>query len=312
MDALLKTKIGSLEFAVPIFNASGVWCTTKKELMELGKSEAGAIVFKSMTIKPRQGNPEPRLYIGEKISVNSMGLPNLGVDYYNKIAESLKKYKKPLIASIAGFSEEEYNFLFNKVDNYPYDAIEINLSCPNLVGKSIFAYDIKTSLRILKKIKSKTKKIIGVKLPPYNDRGEIQIMAEGLVEAGVNFATLINSVPLGCVIDYKSETMMIKPNMGIGGLGGEVIKPIALAQIVLFRHFSKGKLDLIGVGGVNKGSDVYEYILAGASAVAVATALQRKGVGIFGRLKKELMELLKKKKVKSLKEKIGSLKENGQ
>lgn len=309
MDISLKTKIGDLEFYSPIFNASGVWCTTKKELLQLGKSKSGAIVFKTMTVKPREGNPEPRLYIDKKISVNSMGLPNFGVNYYNNIVADLKKYKKPLIASIAGFSEEEYDHLFDKVNNKPYDAVEINLSCPNLVGKCIFAYDARTSLRILKKIKSKTKKIIGVKLPPYNDRGEIERMAEGLVEVGVNFATLVNSVPLGCVIDYKNETMMIKPNMGIGGLGGQIIKPIALAQIVLFRHFSKGKLGLIGVGGVNKGSDIYEYILAGASAVGVATTLQNEGTKVFDRLKKELVEVLRKKKIKELKEKIGSLKQ---
>jgi len=308
MDALLKTKIGKLEFDLPVFNASGVWCTTEKELIQLGKSQAGAIVFKTMTVKPRIGNPEPRLYINKKISINSMGLPNLGVDYYSEIVTNLKKYDKPLFASIAGFSEEEFDYLFDRVNDKPFDAVEINLSCPNLVGKCIFAYDYKTSLRILKKIKSKTKKIIGVKLPPYNDRGEIQRMSEELVDVGVDFVTLINSVPLGCIIDYKKEMMMIRPNMGIGGLGGPVIKPIALAQTVLFRHFSKGKLALIGVGGISKGNDVYEYILAGASAVGVATTLQNEGIKVFDRLRKELVELLKNKKVKQLKEKIGALK----
>lgn len=308
MDVLLKTNIGKLEFELPIFNASGVWCTTEKELIELGKSQAGAIIFKTMTVKPREGNPEPRFYTDKKISINSMGLPNLGVDYYSKIVSNLIKFKKPLFASIAGFSEEEYDYLFDKVNNKPFDAVEINLSCPNLIGKCIFAYDVKTSLRILKKIKSKTKKIIGVKLPPYNDRSQIQMIAEGLVDLGVDFATLINSFPLGCVINYKKEMMMIKPNMGIGGLGGEAIKPISLAQIILFRYYSKGKLDLIGVGGINKGSDIYEYILAGASAVGIATTLQNEGIGVFSRLKNELIKILKKKKIKILKEKIGALK----
>lgn len=308
MDVLLKTNIGKLEFELPIFNASGVWCTTEKELIELGKSQAGAIIFKTMTVKPREGNPEPRFYTDKKISINSMGLPNLGVDYYSKIVSNLIKFKKPLFASIAGFSEEEYDYLFDKVNSKPFDAVEINLSCPNLIGKCIFAYDVKTSLRILKKIKSKTKKIIGVKLPPYNDRSQIQMIAEGLVDLGVNFVTLINSFPLGCVINYKKEMMMIKPNMGIGGLGGEAIKPISLAQIILFRYYSKGKLDLIGVGGINKGSDIYEYILAGASAVGIATILQNEGIGVFSRLKNELIKILKKKKIKILKEKIGALK----
>ena len=172
----------------------------------------------------------------------------------------------------------------------------------------MFAYDPTTSFRVLKKIMKKTKKPVGVKLPPYNDRGEIKKMAEGLVALGVDFVTLINSVPLGAAIDYKKEQMIIKPNMGIGGLGGEGIKPIALAHVILFRHFSKEKLDIIGVGGVNRGSDIYEYILAGASAVGVATSLQKEGPKIFGRLKKELAEILKRKKVSRFDEKIGKLK----
>ena len=305
----LKTKIGFLIFNSPIVNASGVWCTKEAELKQLGASDSGAIVFKTMTVKPREGNPEPRLFINKKISINSMGLPNLGVNYYCEMVSNLKKYDKPLIASIAGFTEDEYDCLFKKVNSKSFDGIEVNLSCPNLIGKCIFAYDAVTSLRILKKIRSKTKKTIGVKLPPYNDRGEIQRMAEGMIDIGVDFVTLINSVPLGCVIDYKKEKITIKPNMGIGGLGGEAIKPIALAQTVLFRHFSKGKLGIIGVGGVNKGSDIYEYILAGASAVGIATSLHNEGPKVFRRLKKELVNLLKKKKISVLTDKIGSLKQ---
>lgn len=304
----IKTKINSLVFESPVINASGVWCTEEHELNDLGNSESGAIVFKTITVEPRQGNPEPRLYIDKKISINSMGLPNLGVDHYCNIVSSYKKFDKPLIASIAGFTEKEFDYIFKKVNERPFDAIEINLSCPNLVGKCIFAYDAKSSFRILKKIRSKTKKIIGVKLPPYNDRGEIRMMAEGLVDIGIDFVTLINSYPLATAVDYKKEKLLLKPNMGIGGLGGEAIKPIALAQTILFRHFSKSNLSIIGVGGISKGSDIYEYILAGASAVAVATSLQNEGPRIFKRLNRELIEILKSKKIKDLKSKIGRLK----
>lgn len=304
----LTTQINGLSIAFPVFNASGVWCTQKEELIDLGKSEAGAIVFKSMTVKKRDGNPEPRLFYKDEYSVNSMGLPNLGVDYYTKVSFSLKKFNKPLIASIAGFKEEEFYFLMEKVNQGAFDGIEVNLSCPNLEGKGIFAYDLKKAFKILKNLREKTKKVLGVKLPPYFDRGEIKMIAEELVNLKIDFVTLVNSYPLGCVIDYKKEKMVIKPNLGIGGLGGRVLKPIALAQVVLFNYFSKGKLSIIGVGGVEKGSDIYEYLLAGAKAVGVGTGLLKEGPKIFSRLKKELIEILEEKKVDQLSRKIGQLK----
>ncbi len=304
----LATKINGLSFAFPVFNASGVWCTQKKELVELGKSEAGAIVFKSMTVKKRDGNPEPRLFYKDEYSVNSMGLPNLGVDYYTKISFSLKKFNKPLIASIAGFKEDEFYFLMEKVNQGAFDGIEVNLSCPNLEGKGIFAYDLKKAFKILKNLRKKTKKLLGVKLPPYFDRGEIKVIAQELVRLKIDFVTLINSYPLGCIVDYQKERMVIKPNLGIGGLGGKVLKPIALAQVVLFFQFSKGRLSIIGVGGVEKGSDIYEYLLAGAKAVGVATGLLKEGPKIFSRLKRELTEILEEKKVGQLSRKIGQLK----
>lgn len=304
----LTTQINGLSIAFPVFNASGVWCTQKKELVELGKSEAGAIVFKSMTVKKRDGNPEPRFFYKDEYSVNSMGLPNFGVDYYTKVSFSLKKFNKPLIASIAGFKEDEFYFLMEKVNQGAFDGIEVNLSCPNLEGKGIFAYNLKKALKILKNLREKTKKLLGVKLPPYFDRGEIKVIAQELVRLKIDFVTLINSYPLGCIVDYQKESMMIKPNLGIGGLGGKVLKPIALAQVVLFSQFSKNRLSIIGVGGVEKGSDIYEYLLAGAKAVGVGTGLLKEGPKIFSRLKKELTAILKEKKVDQLSKKIGQLK----
>lgn len=302
-----QTYINKLKFSFPVCNASGVWCTSNQELSGLGMSEAGAIVTKSMTVLAREGNAKARMVFNDFMSVNGMGLPNYGVDYYCNSAEQLKLYNKPLIASIAGFSESDIDVLFDKVNKQSFDGIEVNLSCPNVSGKSVFAYDIPLSLRILRKLRRQTKKTLGVKLPPFNQRSEIQEMAEGLITNGIDFATLINSYPLGCIIDLESESMMMKPNMGIGGLGGSALKPIALAQVVLFHYFSKGKLRIIGIGGVESGKDIYEYILAGASAIGIGTALWKYGPSVFGKLKHELEQLMILKKVKILNQKIGKL-----
>jgi len=292
----------------PVFNASGIWCTTKEQLEELGKSEASAIVFKTMTLLARQGNPEPRFFLGNDFSLNSMGLPNLGIDYYCQIVSDLKKYKKPLIASIAGFSKSEFLVLFNKVNNASFDMVEVNLSCPNLEGKGLFAYDLKTSFSILKKIMKKTKKKVGVKLPPYFERETIKKVAQEFLKLKIDFVTLVNSYPLGCYIDVEKEEMVIKPNLGIGGLGGKILQSIALAQVVLFYQYSEGRLPIVAVGGIEEAYDIYRYALAGACAFGIGTRLWSEGPNVFSRLKKELKKLLAQKKVKSLKEKIGKVK----
>jgi len=292
----------------PVFNASGVWCTTKEELEKLGKSEASAIVFKTMTLLPRQGNPKPRFFLGDDFSVNSMGLPNLGINYYCQVVSDLKKYKKPLIASIAGFSKSEFLVLFDKVNNASFDMVEVNLSCPNLEGKGLFAYDLKTSFSILKKIMKKTKKKVGVKLPPYFERETIKKVVQEFLKLKIDFVTLVNSYPLGCFIDVEKEEMVIRPNLGIGGLGGKILQPIALAQVVLFYQYSEGRLPIVAVGGIEKAYDIYRYALAGACAFGIGTRLWNEGPKIFSRLKKELKNLLAQKKVKSLKEKIGKVK----
>ncbi len=303
----LNTNIKNLKFKTPFLNTSGVWCTSEKEIEAVLKSQAAGVVFKTMTLEKREGNLEPRLFWNQDFSINSMGLPNLGVDYYCQIALRLKKYGKPMIASFAGFKEKEFYQLIEKLEKAPFSAVEVNLSCPNLEGKGIFAYDLALSFKILKNLRLKTKKILGVKLPPYFDRDTITIMAEKLIELKIDYVSLINSYPLGTAIDWKNEKMMIKPNIGVGGLGGKVLKPISLAQVILFHQILKDKVAIIGVGGVEKGSDVYEYILAGARAVGVGTALMQTGPKIFEQLKKEMEKILKEKKVKNIKEKVGKV-----
>lgn len=304
----MRVKIGNLVFESPIINASGVWCTTKKELEDLVKSETGGVVFKTMTLEPRQGNPEPRFYLNNLFSINSMGLPNLGVEYYCSIVAGLKKFNKPLIASIAGFKENEFYKLVEKINNYSFDGIEVNLSCPNLAGKTIFAYDKRTSFKILNNVRKSTDKIVGVKLPPYPERYQIEEMSTILVKSKIDYLTVINSYPLSTEIDSKSEKFFIKPNLGIGGLGGRALKQIALAQVVLFNHYLNKKIPIIGVGGIESAEDIYQYILAGASLVGIATTLYLKGPKVFDRLNGSFQKLLIRRKVKNYQVKIGKAK----
>jgi len=290
-------------------NASGPLCTTYEELSKIGKSSSGAISLKSATIEPRDGNPGPRYFENNFISINSMGLPNPG---YKKLAEmilKLKEFNKPIIASISGFSKEDYLEMVKEFDSKGADILELNLSCPNIVGKPQAGYNFEYSKEVLEAARAITNKPIAVKLPPYLDLVHQKQIAKILINAKVDFAVLINSVGNCLVVDAEKEEAVIKPKKGLGGLGGKYIKPIALGNVFGFYQLLKNKVKIIGVGGINTGKDAFEFILAGADMVQIATAYAREGADAFNRISKELEQIMISKGYKSLDDFRGKLKE---
>ena len=131
----LSTTIAGVKFPSCFMNAAGALCVTRDELIALGKSRAGAIVTKSMTVASRDGNPEPRYVAFSGGSINSMGLPNLGYQAYAEIIPDLKRFGKPVIASVAGLCEDDFPTIASTINAANPDLIEINLSCPNIPGK---------------------------------------------------------------------------------------------------------------------------------------------------------------------------------
>jgi dihydroorotate dehydrogenase (fumarate) len=322
----LSCTIAGVRFPLCIMNASGALCVTREELDALGRSSAGAIVTKSMTLEPRDGNPEPRYFpfspsdqfVRARLpadshvntaSINSMGLPNLGYQAYAELIPALKTFKKPVIASIAGLCEDDFPEIARTISKAGPDLIEVNLSCPNIPGKPQIGYDFEASERLIRKVRAVVDRPMGVKLPPYFDPAHHAAMAEVLKRAPVDFLSLINSVGNALVIDPERETVMIKPKGGFGGLGGSVIKAVALANVRAFWKALDGRIPIIGVGGVMSGTDVFEHLLAGATAVQVGTALVEEGTGVFERLAAELRAVLIKKKYLSSSAVVGRLKE---
>ena len=284
----LSMTIAGVTFPSCFMNASGALCMTREELLALGRSRAGAIVTKSMTVEPRSGNPEPR-YVGfSGGSINSMGLPNLGYLAYAELIPELKQFGKPVIASIAGLCEDDFLTMARVINKAKPDLIEVNLSCPNIPGKPQIAYDPVDSERLLKRVRPLITVPMGVKLPPYFDPAHHAVMAEVIGRCGVDYLNLINSVGNGLVIDPKRETPVIKPKGGFGGLGGSLIKPVALANVRAFWKLLGGRIPIIGTGGVVQGLDAFEHVLCGASAVQVGTVLVEEGLGVFERLEREL------------------------
>lgn len=290
-------------------NASGALCVTRDELEALGKSGAGAIVTKSMTIESRQGNPTPRYYGFSGGSINSMGLPNLGYKAYAELISDLRRFGKPIIASVAGLGEDDFPTIAEAINAVQPDLIEVNLSCPNIPGKPQIGYDPETSERVLKKVRRLITVPMGVKLPPYFDPAHHEAMGKVIGRCGVDFLNMINSVGNGLVVDPEGETVVIKPKGGFGGLGGRLIKPVALANVRAFYKYFDGKIPIIGTGGIVEGIDVFEHFLCGASAVQIGTVLVEEGLGVFGRLEAELTAVLTRKGYRSVLECRGRLKE---
>jgi dihydroorotate dehydrogenase (fumarate) len=305
----LSITIAGVRFPSCFMNAAGALCVTRDELAGLGRSRAGAIVTKSMTVEARQGNPEPRYYGFPGGSINSMGLPNLGYRAYAEMIPELKQFGKPVVASVAGLCEDDFPVIAAAINAAQPDLIEVNLSCPNIPGKPQIGYDPEASERVIKRVRPLITVPMGLKLPPYFDPAHHEVMGRVIGRCGVDFLNMINSVGNGLVVDPEREAVVIKPKGGFGGLGGRIIKPVALANVRAFYKLFQGKIPIIGTGGVVDGVDAFEHFLCGASAVQIGTVLVEEGLEVFGRLEAELAAILLKKGYRSIEDFRGSVKE---
>jgi dihydroorotate dehydrogenase (fumarate) len=304
----LRVKIGKCILDHPIMNASGPRCTENYELCELLFSDSCSILSKSCTIEKREGNEKPRYYDNKYLSINSMGLPNNGYKFYIDMIDKINGYNtKPYIISIAGLKLEDNIEIINTIHNQLTTlsiknvGIELNLSCPNLINKGQLAYDFDNMDIYLSSLFSKVNirliKMFGIKLPPYFELHHFKIVSDILKKYPIDFITTINSIGNGLYIDPIKEDVVIKPKEGLGGLGGSIIKPTGLSNVFNFaKHLTNCDIKVIGVGGIEKGSDVFEYLLAGASAVQVGTHYYKKGISCFTELREELEQIMEEKK----------------
>lgn len=304
----ISANISGIHFDSCIMNASGPLDATLEELTDIATSGAGGIVMKSCTVEVREGNPEPRYVDVEWGSINSMGLPNLGYKYYNDIAPKLKSYGKPLIASIAGAESQEYEKIVEAFNSSNVDILEINLSCPNVVGRPQIGYDFEMSEEIMGVVGDVSDKPWGVKLPPYFDFVHFEEMASILNNSKISFIVSINSIGNALFIDWETEKVLIKPKGGFGGLGGKYIKPTALANVRKFHELLDKKIKIVGVGGIYSGVDAFEFILSGATLLQLGTSFAQEGPQIFERVSRELKAIMDKKGYASLEDFRGKLK----
>tara|TARA_R100001163_G_C5067780_1_gene207188 strand:+ start:4967 stop:5899 length:933 start_codon:yes stop_codon:yes gene_type:complete len=300
-------------------NASGPKCTDLDQLMTLASNKyVSCVVSKSCTVEHRDGNPLPRYWEDDALTINSTGLANKGYKYYGEISEKVTSTNKPFIVSVAGLCQNDNLEMLNHLNNIPaVSAIELNLSCPNIAGKPQVGYDLDATRDLLRKvfdikesvaslvemipIKEITKPL-GLKLPPYFDPNQIIQTADLISEFPISYVTCINSLGNGLVIDPNSIGPVIKPKCGLGGIGGDVIKPFALSNVYQFRQALPDKIDVIGCGGISKGRDAFEHILVGATAVQLGSVFMKEGPSCFKRISEELTMELQKMGFKNLDE----------
>lgn len=312
MSINLSTRVGSILLDNCLYNASGPRCTTQADLHALGQSTAAAVLCKSATLEERAGNPEPRYVETTWGSINSMGLPNKGYQFYQAMAESLQPYNKPYLMSVAGLSlENNLTMLQALQDQANIAGIELNLSCPNVPGKPQTGYDFERTQEVLDRVCAIVQQPLGIKLPPYFDLIHFQQMADIINQYPIQFVTCVNSIGNGLVIDVDLEQVVIKPKDGFGGIGGDYIKPTALANVRQFYLLLRDDISVIGCGGVKSGQDVFEHILCGATAVQVGTQLMREGMGCFERLEQELKAIMTQKGYSSIEDFRGKLRSIG-
>jgi dihydroorotate dehydrogenase (NAD+) catalytic subunit len=265
MKANLSIDIAGVRFKNPVFVASGTFGTGDEMSRWLKVGNLGGIVTKTVTLKPRTGNPPPRICETASGMLNAIGLQNDGLDCFLKnTLPRVKKFKIPVIVSVAGENVEEYVWVAKSVEENGADMIELNLSCPNIDHDFLVAQNIEASYSVVKNVKSAIKIPVIAKISPQVT--DVKIIAKNIEQAGGDAISLINTFP-AMVIDIKQRRPKIA-NI-TGGLSGPAIKPIAVKMV--YDVYNSVKIPIIGMGGILNVEDALEFFIAGASAIAVGT-----------------------------------------
>jgi dihydroorotate dehydrogenase (NAD+) catalytic subunit len=299
----LSVNLGKLKLKNPVMTASGTfgYGDEYSEFIDLNK--LGAIVVKGLSLKPRQGNPPPRIAETPAGMLNAIGLQNIGIDnFIKKKLPFLKQFHIPVIVNFFGDSISEYVKAAGKLnDTKGIHALEMNISCPNKQkGWSIFGTDPKVTYKVVSEVRKATDLTLIVKLSP--NVTDISLMAKTAEDAGADAISVINTLT-GMAIDIRTG----KPRLAniTGGLSGPAIKPIAVRMV--WECYKTVRIPIIGMGGIISAEDAVEFLLAGASAVAVGT-----GNFINPKATMDILEGIKTymsvKDIRSLKELTGAVK----
>jgi len=264
----LNVELNGLELQNPIMTASGTFGFGEEYKDYVDLNRLGGVMVKGTTIKPKAGNPTPRIAETPGGVLNAIGLQNPGVDHFiNVILPKIHDYNFKTIVNISGNTAEEYKELTTKLNEVEgVAALEVNISCPNVKkGGLAFGTEPKMAASVVEAVKENTDLPIITKLSP--NVTDITEIAEAVEEAGTDIISLINTL-IGMKIDIETQQPILANT--IGGLSGPAIRPVAVRMV--YQVAQSIDVPLIGMGGIMNSRDVIEFLLAGASAVAVGTA----------------------------------------
>jgi dihydroorotate dehydrogenase (NAD+) catalytic subunit len=264
----LSVTFAGIKLKNPVLTASGTFGYGEEfaEFVDLNK--LGGVIVKGISLKPIKGNPPPRIWETPSGMLNAIGLENPGVDVFlNEKMPYLRKYDTAVFVNMFGYSLEEYVGVAERLDGAPgISGIEVNISCPNVkAGGMAFGTDLRATVELLSAVRKATRLPLIAKLSP--NVTDVTAFAKAAADAGCDGLSLINTL-LGMAIDVRCR----KPRLAncTGGLSGPAIRPVAVRMV--WQVARSVSLPIIGMGGIVTGEDALEFMLAGASAVAVGTA----------------------------------------
>ncbi len=264
----MSVEIAGLKLRNPVMTASGTFGYGEEFSQYVDLEKIGAFVTKGLSLKPRAGNPTPRIVETPGGMLNAIGLQNVGIDaFIQKKVPFLRSVNTPAIANFFGYTPDEYAELASRLDAIPeVAALEVNISCPNVKqGGIVFGTDPNCAASVVAACRAATKKTLIVKLSP--NVTDIVEMAQACEAAGADALSVINTLT-GMAIDLERRRPVLAN--ATGGLSGPAIKPIALRMV--WQVARAVKVPVIGIGGIMSATDALEFILAGATAVQVGTA----------------------------------------
>ncbi|AGB04135.1 dihydroorotate dehydrogenase family protein [Aciduliprofundum sp. MAR08-339] len=294
---MLETSVGTLRFKNPLILASGILDESGDTMLRIAKIGAGGIVTKSVGMEPRKGYENPVVYELPYGLLNAMGLPNPGIENFRDEIAKAKNGGVPIIGSVFGATVEDFVYLGKKMQEYGADALELNLSCPHAKG---YGMEVGTDLELVSEIVEELKKNLKIpvwaKLTPNTE----SIVKIAKAAENADALVLINTVK-AMAIDVDAKMPVLK-NI-FGGLSGPAIKPIGVRAV--YEVAAEIEKPIVGVGGITNGRDALEYIMAGASAVEIGTAIYLRGIEVFKSVAREIEDWMRKNGYERIEELVG-------
>ncbi|MFQ6135363.1 MAG: dihydroorotate dehydrogenase [Nitrososphaerales archaeon] len=295
----LSFQLGGFRMKNPVMLASGVVGVTLDILPRVAEAGAGAMVTKSISVEPREGYRNPTVVEVECGYVNAVGLSNPGLEAFARDMMVLKEKPIPVVVSLFGSEPDEFGHMVSTLESTPVDCYELNLSCPHVekVGLEV-GQDPEAVSEVVKSAKKNSSRPVLVKVSP-NITDVVEI-ASAAKDAGADGMTAVNTVR-AMVIDIETGRPILSNK--VGGLSGQAVKPIAVRCV--YDISRRVDIPVIGCGGITSWSDAVEFMLAGASAVQVGSAVAHRGLDVFREIVQGIQKYLDSHRLKSIGELVG-------